>query len=167
MLDAFLLLPAILQGMAMMFDEFYFHRRRGLGRWERIGHPIDTSTVMIAYAFMLWAPWTRENALYFGVASIVSCLMVTKDEFVHQKVCLPGESWLHSALFILHPLVLIAGGVTWYLVRTTDASLWSELSFLTPETLWLALYGQAAIVGAFFLYQTIYWNGIWKPAEST
>jgi len=28
----------------MGVDEFYFHRRRGLPRWERLAHPLDTMT---------------------------------------------------------------------------------------------------------------------------
>jgi 2-polyprenyl-6-hydroxyphenyl methylase / 3-demethylubiquinone-9 3-methyltransferase len=39
-----LVVPLGLQALAMAVDEAYFHRRRGLPRWERIGHPLDTLT---------------------------------------------------------------------------------------------------------------------------
>ena len=37
-----LYLPFAVQGLAILVDEFWFHHRRGLPRWERLGHPIDT-----------------------------------------------------------------------------------------------------------------------------
>ena len=161
-MDFLLLMPTMIQGLAMVFDEFYFHRRRGLGRWERIGHPVDTATVLLAYGLLLWGPASRTTIIAFIVASLVSSLVITKDEFVHQKECLPGESWLHAVLFVLHPMALGAAGVSWYLMHDPTALLWSELSFLSAADLNLALYGQAALISGFLIYQTVYWNGPWK-----
>ena len=48
------ILPFFLQGLAIFFDEFYFHHRRGLGKWEKVGHPLDTLTVLMAYLFLLF-----------------------------------------------------------------------------------------------------------------
>ena len=41
------------QAALMMVDELHFHRRRGLPRWERIGHPLDTATVLVCYGTAL------------------------------------------------------------------------------------------------------------------
>jgi hypothetical protein len=38
-----LLLPPIVQAITMFVDEFYFHFALGQPRWERMGHPLDTS----------------------------------------------------------------------------------------------------------------------------
>jgi 2-polyprenyl-6-hydroxyphenyl methylase / 3-demethylubiquinone-9 3-methyltransferase len=125
-------LPLVLQGLAMVVDEGVFHRRRGLPRWERIGHPLDTATIALCLiARLLGAPL----AVYAAFA-IFSTLFVTKDEAVHAKLCTAGEHWLHSILFVLHPIVL--------------AALW----FASPGIVAM----QLAIVTAFALYQVIYWN---------
>jgi hypothetical protein len=41
----FLFIPFALQMCCMAVDEVHFHRQRGLPRWERLGHPLDTLTV--------------------------------------------------------------------------------------------------------------------------
>jgi hypothetical protein len=114
-----------LQGLLMLVDEFWFHRRREIPRWERIGHPLDTITVL--------------------VLAIVSCLFVTKDEWVHARICVPGEQWLHALLFLLHPALFVA---VWFL--------WKQ-----GEVGWIAL--QTAVTFGFLCWQILYWNGPWAP----
>ena len=46
-----ILLPLVEQGLAILVDDFYFHVARGLPRWEHLGHPLDTFTVL---APILW-----------------------------------------------------------------------------------------------------------------
>lgn len=94
------------QGIAMVIDEFYFHQKRGLGRWERIGHPIDT-------VFFILALWGALNADRLGSGGawslmLLSSLIVLKDEFEHKRLTPPAENLLHGLLFMVHPLVLIA-----------------------------------------------------------
>jgi hypothetical protein len=136
-----LYIPFILQGGAMFADEFYFHRKRGLSRWERIGHPLDTITVLMCFVFLLLFPLTQTNFFIYVSLSIFSCLFVTKDEFVHAKECSPLEHWLHAFLFILHPIILGLAGWMWI-----DG--WSS-SFLI---------GQSLLTGIFLIYQIIYWS---------
>ena len=83
-----LYIPFFLQGGAMFADEFYFHRKRGLHRWERIGHPLDTITVLLCYLYLLFSPVTQENIYIYGGLAIFSWLFVTKDEFVHARSAL-------------------------------------------------------------------------------
>jgi hypothetical protein len=40
-------------------------------------------------------------------------LLITKDEWVHADQCNAGEHWLHSVLFVVHPVVLITAGLMW------------------------------------------------------
>lgn len=136
-----LYIPFFLQGGAMFADEFYFHRKRGLHRWERIGHPLDTITVLLCYLYLLFSPVTQENIYIYGGLAIFSCLFVTKDEFVHAKECTPSEHWLHAFLFILHPVILGLAGWMWFSQ--------SPLSFLI---------GQSILTGVFLIYQIIYWS---------
>ena len=140
---ALFIIPVALQGLAMVVDEVWFHRRRDLPRWERIGHPLDTVTLIGCLVWLLAARPGDSTALgvYVGLA-IFSTLFVTKDEWVHAKACSAGEQWLHSILFVLHPIVLAAFAVTWW---SGDRAL---------------LVGQLAITLGFLTYQVVYWNVI-------
>ena len=138
---AIFIVPVALQGLAMVVDEWWFHRRRGLPRWERIGHPLDTLTLVLCLGWLLASRPSDPSALgiYVGLA-ILSTVFVTKDEWVHAKACSAGEQWLHSVLFVLHPIVLAAFAVTW----------WSGRDAL--------LVGQLGVTVAFLAYQVLYWN---------
>lgn len=137
-----LLVPVALQGLAMFVDEFFFHRRRGLPRWERLGHPLDTLTVAACYGWLVGVPENYPHALgvYVGLC-VFSCLFITKDELVHAKLCRPLEGWLHAVLFVLHPIVFLAFGLIW--LRGTDAWI-----------LKAALASAMAVVA----YQFLYWK---------
>lgn len=129
-----------LQAAAMVVDEAVFHRRRELPRWERIGHPLDTLTIIVCLAWLLAVePSSTNLGVYIGLAAF-SCLFVTKDEWVHAKECSAGEQWLHSVLFVLHPIVLFAFGNLWW------------QGYESP------LVGQLVVTIAFMTYQVVYWN---------
>jgi 2-polyprenyl-6-hydroxyphenyl methylase/3-demethylubiquinone-9 3-methyltransferase len=111
--SALWLLPFALQGVAMAVDELVWHRRRPVSRWEWLGHLLDTLVFLGCLAMpLLFPPEPARIRLFIGLAA-GSCLLVTKDEFVHQRRCPAGEQWLHAVLFILHPLVLVAAGLLW------------------------------------------------------
>jgi 2-polyprenyl-6-hydroxyphenyl methylase/3-demethylubiquinone-9 3-methyltransferase len=133
--------PIAVQALAMVVDEGYFHRRRGLPRWERIGHPLDTLTIALCLGWLLVVDPGSPAALpvYVGLA-VASCLFVTKDEAVHAKRCGAGEQWLHAILFVLHPVVLAAFAGLW----------WSGHAGI--------LVGQLLVTLAFLGYQVVYWN---------
>jgi hypothetical protein len=134
-------LPFVLQGLIMVVDEFHYHKKRGLPLWERIGHPLDTLSVLACYSFLLFAiPSDQSLGWYFGLC-LFSCLFITKDEFVHAKLCAPGEIWLHSLLFVLHPITLFLAGYVW--IHQTD---------------FLFIQIQTAILAIFLLYQSLYWS---------
>ena len=149
-MDVLLLLPFLAQTVAIGLDEIYFHLKRGLPRWERIGHPLDTLSVIACFLFVLLVPYTGTALkVYIGLA-IFSCLMVTKDEFVHKHHCPAAEHWLHAILFITHPIMLASMGLIWA----------KNIVDLTPF-----LYLQVALISLFFLYQVIYWNFLWKEQK--
>ena len=138
---ALLLVPFVFQGIAMFFDEIYFHRRRGLPLWERIGHPIDSLSVLLCYGFVfLKDPTTANIYIYLGLCSF-SCLLVTKDEFVHTEKCEAHENWLHAFLFVLHPISFLCAGIIWK-------------ENLSPQFLMF----QPSIIFLFMMYQIIYWS---------
>jgi hypothetical protein len=132
------------QAVFMLVDEFYFHHRRRLPRWECIGHPLDTLTVFICYAMAITLSPTPSAMGAYLAAAVFSCIFVTKDEFVHAKLCGPGEHWLHAALFVAHPVVLGLAAFLW--IRGEHRGL---------------LVAQAALTFAFGAYQTVYWNRPW------
>jgi hypothetical protein len=139
----------LIQASAMLADEGWFHRRRGLPRWERIGHPLDTLTTASCYAWLSLATPHAPHALavYIGLA-VFSCLFITKDEFVHAKRCEPGEIWLHAILFVMHPIVLAAFGFLWW--SGSDAAR-------------VIVRAQLLLTLAFAAYQVLYWSILWKP----
>lgn len=137
-MSLFLIVSAV-QGAAILFDEFVFHRRRGLPKWEVIGHPVDTMAVILCLLFLAFVDRTpTTEKVYFAMATI-SCLLVTKDEWVHRKHCSGEEMWLHAVLFMMHPLVLFSGYLEWEQRRPA----------------FLAVSGAVFV---FFVYQVIYWN---------
>jgi 2-polyprenyl-6-hydroxyphenyl methylase/3-demethylubiquinone-9 3-methyltransferase len=141
MMIELVVVPIALQGVAMVVDEGWFHRRRGLPRWERIGHPLDTLTIALCLGFLVLADPAESHSplVYAGLASF-STLFVTKDEAVHARLCGGGEQWLHAILFTLHPIVLAAFGALWWTGHR--------------EVLVVQL---AATLG-FLAYQVVYWN---------
>ena len=161
MLSAYsLAAPFALQMLSMTADEFYFHRRRGLPRWERVGHPIDTLSVLVCYGWLLLvAPDGRAVAVYAALATL-SCLLVTKDEHVHRRLCDSAEQWLHAVLFLLHPLVLLAAALLWPALHGPGSgSAW--IRYTGWEKAFVA--GAAAATALFGAYQVIYWNLLCPP----
>jgi hypothetical protein len=140
------MVPFIVQFIVMSLDEYYFHVKRGLPLWERIGHPIDTLTVLACCLFVYCVPYSATALKWYVGLAIFSCLMVTKDEFIHKHHCPAAEHWLHAILFINHPILLTCVGY-----------IWKKPSLLLTAFLGL----QILLVSLFFLYQVIYWN-VWK-----
>ncbi len=138
-----ILVPFLLQGLCMSVDEFYFHRKRGLGRWERWGHPLDTVSFILANGWLLWATPSQFNLWIFVGLAVASCLLITKDEGEHFRRSSPWENWLHAMLFMLHPVVLIAACWLWW----------------THDPLFVFSIGLVVLASlALLLYQTFYWN---------
>lgn len=163
-----LFIPIILQASALFFDEFYYHWKRGLPLWERVGHPIDTLSVITCFALTLFLDFSISSLFIFiGFASF-STFLVTKDEFVHAKQCLPAEMWLHSILFVLHPIVFLSLGFLWFL-SSISYELWppafNNVLNIGPEDIYFSLQMQTTVVSLFCLYQIIYWSFIWQPKQ--
>ena len=156
-----LFMPIAIQALAMFFDEFYYHWKRGLPKWEQVGHPVDTTSVLLCFGMTVFSEFSIENlAIYIGFA-VFSSLLITKDEFVHAEHCEPGEAWLHSVLFVLHPMVLLAMAYAWFLSNT--AVLHWPVAFTNslgvgPSQLRFFLQTQFAVIFLFFIYQIVYWR---------
>jgi len=117
------LLPVGLQGFLMLVDEFRFHWRRGLSRREWTGHVLDSAGLLLCLALpLLLTPTPAHLALYLALGA-GSCALVTKDEFIHQRECTGGEHWCHAALFLLHPVVLMAVAGLWLCAFQAEATL--------------------------------------------
>ena len=156
-----LTLPFILQMLCMAADELCFHKKRGLPQWERIGHPLDTLTVVLCLAWILWVPPSRRTVTVFIGLAVLSCVFVTKDEWVHRRCCSAAEQWLHALLFMLHPVVLGSAAFLWPAVRGAPEGL--PIRFSGFEGAFL-IFICASMVG-FGLYQFIFWNLLWHPKE--
>lgn len=138
-MTALFLAAATVQAILMVFDEFFFHWKRILPRWERIGHPVDSISLLLPIGIAAFGAKTSASEIAFTVLAVLSCICITKDEWVHQAHSSAGENWVHSALFILHPVILIAS----YMI-------WEQGSFLLQMFF--------ASIFVFMLYQTFFWN---------
>ena len=136
--------PFILQGLLMGIDE-QFHVKRGLGLWERIGHPMDTMTVLIPFTFVAMNDYSEYRLKIFIILAVFSSLFITKDEIIHSEVCSKVECWLHALLFIVHPMIFVS-----------TAILWKD----HPENQFLIV--QPVFVGIFLIYQILRWSIPWK-----
>lgn len=89
---ALLVGPVLVQGAALLVDETVYHRRRGLPRWERIGHPLDTLTLVACLAWLVAArPGTTALAVYLGLC-VFSTLFVTKAPAASAPTSASGSS---------------------------------------------------------------------------
>lgn len=140
----YLYLPLLIQSLLMGYDE-YLHSKRGLGLWERLGHPLDTLTVFVPFSYIAINSYSTERLKVFVILSVFSCLFITKDEFIHLEVCSRLESWIHSLLFVLHPILFLSSGMLWKYYPGDD--------FLAYQTL---------AVGIFMIYQVLRWSFEWK-----
>lgn len=154
--------PFVLQTLGMIFDEGYFHVRRGLPKWERIGHPIDTCSVLICMGFILFVPFSKSTLIGYIALASFSSILVTKDEFVHKEHCPATESWLHAILFTLHPITLACAGFMWPVVQGVEVTPWIQNWLDDPKSLYLFLQIQFWMMAGFTVYQIIFWNMIWK-----
>ena len=144
--------------MAIFIDEFYFHHKRVIPKWEKLGHPLDTLTVVICFLFTLCMPYNPLNLKTFCGLAIFSTLFITKDEFVHLDHCPKQEMWLHALLFVNHPVMLTCLGFLWALKNNVVP--FKQLTLLLDKPLWITgfMQGQLVMITGFMLYQIIYWN---------
>lgn len=140
----YLYLPFILQSIIMGIDEG-IHLKRGLGLWERVGHPLDTLTVLVPLSFVVLNDYSSSHLKSFILLSAFSCLFITKDEFIHRKECSIFENWLHSLLFVLHPLIFLSTGLLW-----------------VEDSQNVLLIIQPIIIFLFMIYQIFKWSPPWK-----
>ncbi len=132
---------SVIQGASILIDEFAFHHRRTMPRWERLGHPVDTASVLACLYFLYFFDPTPTTITIYYVLAIASCICITKDEWVHWKYCGPAEMWLHAVLFVTHPVLLFSAMAEW-------------------ETQKFAFLAVALGVSVFFVYQVVYWNAL-------
>ncbi len=156
------LLPFALQALAIALDEGVFHVRRGLPKWERIGHPLDTLSVLVCMGYVLFVPFSGKALALYIVLAAFSSILVTKDEFVHKEHCPASENWLHAVLFILHPITLTCAGFIWPVVQGMEVTPWIARWLSEPESLRFFLQVQFAAMTVFLVYQIVFWNVIWK-----
>lgn len=150
--------PFALQAIAILFDEFYFHHRRGLPKWERIGHPMDTLSLLVCFLLVMLAPFQLSTLIAYCGLAVISCIMITKDEFIHKEHCPGAENWLHAMLFILHPITLLMNALMWAATEEATLPSWILNWLDHPQELRQFMQMQTGAIGLFFLYQIIFWN---------
>ena len=157
-----ILAPFALQTLLMAVDEWFFHLPRGLPKWERIGHPLDTLSMILCYIFVQYIPYSTSNIKWFIGLALLSCLMITKDEFIHKHHCTASEHWIHAMLFINHPILLTSLGICWPVIHQKNIPVWISSWMNYPDVVSFILSMEALMVGSFLVYQVFYWNFVWK-----
>ena len=154
------LLPFGIQMLAILFDEGYFHWKRGLPRWERIGHPLDTLSSLLCMGFVIFVPFSAKMLIVYILLSSFSCLFITKDEFVHKHHCCASDNWLHAILFVLHPITLTSAAFIWPVAQGIEVAPWISHWLSNKEALKTFLYLQFSAMISFMIYQIVFWNWI-------
>jgi len=154
--------PFILQALLIFIDEWIFHLKRALPKWERLGHPLDTLSVLICFLWVLWTPYSPHTLKIYLALALFSTFFITKDEWVHKECCPKTELWLHALLFINHPILLGALACLWIHqvqpLAFLGISSASSMIFFKLQSLFIFL---------FMLYQIIYWNFLWKEKKNS
>lgn len=158
-----LLIPFLLQAVLILFDEWVFHIKRGLPKWERIGHPIDTISLIACFIYVFLLPYTLKALIGYIALSIFSCLLITKDEFIHKHHCPATEQWVHAVMFINHPILLSSLGFFWYGMTVKEST--GAFYHVDNPLARSFMISQLIFVSLFCLYQIIYWNVIWKEKK--
>lgn len=123
---------AALQSLALVVDEGYCHHKRGLPLWERRGHAIDT--FFFALPFLAMGMNASDTAI--AGFSLLSCLIILKDEWVHAGRIDGFESFLHAFLFLIHPLTLLSA----YWVKSSTS--FGHWLFWVGVSLWVIALAQ-------------------------
>lgn len=146
----------------MIFDEFFFHRKRILPKWERIGHPIDTVFILLCFLVVICLPMTKLSIILYFSLSVLSCFIIVKDESIHLKYCGKYEQYLHALLFILHPILLIILFFSW---SSFTKSYFSDMDYFNSPLLKNIIYFQFISATLFLSYQILFWNFFFKDIE--
>jgi hypothetical protein len=154
--------PFLIQGAAILVDEIYFHHKRGLPAWERIGHPLDTLSLLICMGIVIFIPFSLTALKIYGAFALFSCLMVTKDEFIHKHHCPWAENWVHALLFILHPITLACAALLWPIIQHSQSFPWDYPWLHEPVFFTWLFYLQTGLIALFFIYQLVFWNFLWN-----
>ncbi len=157
--------PFLIQMLCMGADEFWCHRRRGLPRWERIGHPLDTLTVVLCLIWILFVQPSRPTVLVFIALAVFSSVFVTKDEPVHRLCCTAAEQWIHAVLFLLHPIVLASAALLWPAVANSSSPAISGAIRYSGFERGFLVYSCGLMIG-FGIYQVVFWNLLWRPRKT-
>lgn len=155
-MQSVIFIPFILQLVVILLDEALFHVKRDLPKWERIGHPLDTLTVIACFVFVWFVPYDSSLIGWYIALALFSTFFITKDEFVHKEHCPAAEQWLHALLFVNHSIVLALLGIIWPHLHENQI-----FSFLPPiHQLNILIISQLIGSICFCFYQIIYWNFI-------
>ena len=152
-----LLFPFVILGIVTSFDELYYHRKRGLPRWERLGHPLDLLSFVFCWGWMATHDFNDVNLCIYIALSVFACVLSTKDEWVHTELCPPGEQWMHSMMFMFNPMVFFCGGFIWACAPSTlplPTNHWQETAQLLYPLIPLNAVGYIFLL----IYNFTYWH---------
>jgi len=107
-------IPFIIQAILFGMDEFCYHRNRFIPLLEKWGHVLDTLVFLICIYYALYKDYRKRREWKYIFWFVLSCLVVLKEESIHYMLPISlGEQWLHSILFVLHPILLGSLGYFW------------------------------------------------------
>ena len=142
-----LLFLIILHVIIFHIDEYYFHRKRALCRKEVLGMFLDGALYLPPLVIASFAPYNDTWNVVFISFAVLSCISISKNEWFYKDDLSLKERWVHSVLYILHPILLYGFYHSWinnYFVH--------NLNFWMVQIMYLG-FGVKTLT-----HQLIYWN---------
>jgi hypothetical protein len=140
-------------GLILFIDEFAFHRRKGLA--ERRSQALDTFWMAACAGVVSFVEYGDMPRLVFGGLSLISMIWMTRNQFEHARHATPGEHYLHSLQFVLHPILLITLMAVWQFIDGAGLVVGMVLPFSTGglRPLVYEFFGVVCALAAYQLYR--------------
>lgn len=138
-----------IHSLIYQLDEYIFHKKRGLSKAEIIGSIVDGFIYLVPLVLATMIPYKEPWTSVFLFFAVLSCLSIVKNEWFYPEVLEKKERMLHSALYVLHPVLLY----TFYLS-------WEDNYFSQYPNFWMFQLIYLAVGFKSVTYQIIYWNYI-------
>ena len=144
----FLLIIMSLQVILFHVDEYYFHRKRGLSKYEIASAITDGAFYVLPLIIATFAKFDSIWKTIFIVLAGISCLSIAKNELFYPALQVK-ERIIHSLLYVLHPILLYSFYISW-----------KGNFFDAYPNFWILQLLYVAIGFKTVIYQIIYWNYI-------
>lgn len=146
----FITLTTIIHGILFGYDEYVLNRKRSPSQKEINNALVDGVLYLSVVSMTIFFSYTPTlGKIYIGFG-LLSCLSIIKNEYFYENIPEP-ERLVHSALYVLHPLILYAFYSSW------------KMNFFSNNlTYWMLQLCYFVLGLKAVSFHIIYWNYIHK-----